>query len=257
MAQAPRCSEFAVNPYPGEVVAYPSIIVDGRVVALGLHAGRLQQHSGRLLSDLFDELSINPHNLVPLLTYGSNACPGRLLEKFGLGALGVRRLDGICLVPIEMSGATPAWSCQPSRRGALPFTLADHRDGRVPAHLMLVPPGLVGDLDRSEGRSGAFYVVARLKDVTVELPNGSQWMRPLAYVGVGLRGPLVFEGRVLTPAESSESVARSAIASGSGCDGAAWLPRMSELPSGMGLPEAVEPEGCDQVVFDLTGVPPP
>lgn len=255
MKQWPLCSDFNAEPYPGAVVTTPSVIVGGRVISLESESGRLRQHQGPWLADVLLGLGIDSLGLVPLLTYGSNACPGRLVEKFGHGPRGLRRLDGIALIPVIMRGATVAWSCQPSRRGVLPYTLARDPAAAHEAHLMLVPPDLVEDLDRSEGRAGTFYVAARLTDVTTALPNGQQWSQPLAYVGVGERGPLIAEGRVMRPDDTPEWMARAAAAMSTACDGEARLPRMKVLPASLKLSEVVQPKGTDQVVFDLVRAP--
>lgn len=251
MKQWPLCSDFNVDPYPGSLVTAPSVIVGGRVISLEVESGRLRQRQGPWLADVLHGLDIDPLRLVPLLTYGSNACPGRLVEKFGHGPRGLRQLDGIALIPVVMRGAAIAWSCQPSRRGALPYTLASDPSGAHSAHLLLVPPDLMGDMDRSEGRAGSFYVAARLTDVTTELPSGQQWSQPLAYVGVGERGPLLVEGRVVTPEDTPEWMARAATLAGTACDGEARLPRMRVVPKGLSLNEAVAPTGNDEVIFDL------
>lgn len=251
MEQWPLCSDFGVSPYPGALVKVPSLIVDGRVLSLEVDSGGLRQHQGPSLIDTLDSLDLDPLRLVPLLTYGSNACPGRLVEKFGRGPHGLRRLDGIALIPVMMFGAMVAWSCKPTRRGVLPFTLAHDPAGAHQAHLLLMPPDLAEDMDRSEGRSGTFYVAARLTDVTAELPNGRQWRRPLAYVGVGERGPLTAEGRVMTPEDTPATVAQAATSANSACSGAERLPRMKLVPPGAKLGEAVDPTGDDRVVYDL------
>lgn len=67
-----------------------------------------------------------------LLAYGSNACPGRLAEKFAVGG-DVTSIDGIVLIGVEMYGVARAWARKVNSRRVVPATLARDVDDGSPA----------------------------------------------------------------------------------------------------------------------------
>jgi hypothetical protein len=213
------CSDFSPTPYPGEIPEGPFTISEGRVRPLNPE----------------DAPSIEAFSPVPLLTYGSNACPGRLAEKF-LPVVGSERdLSGIAVLPAVAHGVDAAWACQVNSRDAVPRTLAGVETGSLACHVLLLPSALLPRMDRTEGRIGRFYIAARLRTVMVDLYNGFRWEQPITYLGVGRRGPLCDRGDLYLCREYSEQEARRLIEAGSGSCDDAFLPTHTEVPNSVAL----------------------
>ncbi|ROS76632.1 hypothetical protein [Cellulomonas sp. PhB143] len=162
---------YASRPYPGTIPEHPYVVVGGRVAPLRWPAARVPL----------------PQDPVALLAYGSNACPGRLAEKFGSGA------DGIVVLPAALHGARRVYAHLP-HRGTLPYTLRDAPAHREAAHVVVVPARLGHAMDVSEGREIQHYDLARLDDVVVQV-GGLRWPAPLTYLGKADRGPASWQGR--------------------------------------------------------------
>lgn len=80
-----------------------------------------------------------------VVAYGSNASPGRLVDK---------RLDdrGALLLPAEVTGWVPAFEARPTRYGAIPLTFVPEADTRIATWVLGVHQDDLAALDRSEGR---------------------------------------------------------------------------------------------------------
>lgn len=193
--QRQPAASFPTDPYPGEIPRWPFVVEEGTVIPLTSAAGDYVLAEGGPLIDWLVERS--PH--VGLLTYGSNACPGRLVEKFGQGA------DGFVVLPVSLRGAVRAWSSNRSSRGSVPATLVHSPGSEEPAHLLLIPASRGRLMDRSEGRGGPFYRLVRLEQAVVRLPDHSIWSKPLTYLGHAARGPLVVADSPVRCTETSQA----------------------------------------------------
>ncbi|WP_307831935.1 gamma-glutamylcyclotransferase [Prauserella cavernicola] len=129
---------------------------------------------------------------IPVLAYGSNACPAKitwLRENLGLGA------EPVVVARAECTGLAAVWASG-----------LRERDGQRPATLSAAPgvtewhavwfatPEQVEVLDRCEGR-GVRYDLARLHTGTVRLEDGAAVEGVLTYVAAGpARMPLLVDG---------------------------------------------------------------
>ena len=168
------CRSYPTAPYPGEVPQGSFAISNGRVREIHKHERFLALPDGQPLRTFLESQGSWPR-MIPLLAYGSNACPGRLAEKFGDGP----GLNGIALIAVRMRGAVRCWSRNINSRGAVPATLAPDESQTAPAHVLLLPHRYEQRMDQTEGRSGRYYAAVRLKSTVVALPNGTQWREPL------------------------------------------------------------------------------
>jgi hypothetical protein len=226
---------FAPHPYPGAIPPWSYCIESGLVRRLTPADDDYVLDRGLRLTDW---LATGGQDYAPVLAYGSNACPGRLAQKFRHTAG-----SGIVLLQATLLGAVKVWSKKPSKVGSIPMTLIAAPGQHVQAHLMLIPEADTADMDSSEGRQGPFYQLARLDQCTIELTNGTVWERPLAYVGHSERGPLMRSGRPVTCSQADQVAAQS-LAADDGHDsdqGDDFLPAMSEVASDVPLMHAVDP----------------
>lgn len=219
--------DYATTPYPGEVPASAYCLDAGVVHPLSTVEEGYLLPDGRLLVEW---LSARSGLRVPLLTYGSNACPGRLAEKFG------DDVDGVVCLPAVLHGAVRVWSSQLSSRGSRPSTLAQAPEGREDVHVLLVPQRYGPQLDRSEGRGGPYYVLGRLPTCAVVLPPplALAWLGPLSYLGVADRGPQVVDGRPVARTPGRQHVL-DALSPRQADD---WLPPVVAVPSNVPLSAA-------------------
>nr|WP_200834352.1 gamma-glutamylcyclotransferase [Amycolatopsis alkalitolerans] len=127
---------------------------------------------------------------IPVLAYGSNACPSKitwLRENLGLAG-------DVLVVRAECTGLSAVWAAGfRERDGQRPATLAAY-PGVVETHAVwLATPDQVAVLDVCEGR-GKRYHLARLK-TGVSLWNGMRLTEVFAYVGASPeRMPLLVDG---------------------------------------------------------------
>lgn len=142
---------------------------------------------------------------VPVLAYGSNACPEKItwLRK-SLGLAGP-----VVVARARCYGVVAVWAAGFRRRdGARPATLAA-APGVTEWHAVwFATRNQVEVLDRCEGR-GTLYDLVRLPEGTVRLEDGSVVDDVLAYVGAGpQRLPLLVNGEVVRMAEVPQERAR-------------------------------------------------
>jgi len=115
---------------------------------------------------------------IAVLAVGSNACPGRLLEKFGRGEAAV--------IPVlwgTWRGGLPVYLPGFAPYGALPATYWPHADAEVELWATLLDPGQLETMNRSEGigDGGDRYKLALLEG---GLALGAGRLEPvLAYRG--------------------------------------------------------------------------
>jgi hypothetical protein len=96
---------------------------------------------------------------IAVLAVGSNACPGRLLEKFGRGPEEV-----IPVLQGTWRGGLPVYLSSFAPYGSLPATYWPHRGVESELWVTLLRPGQLLVMNRSEGmnRAGSRYKLARL-----------------------------------------------------------------------------------------------
>lgn len=224
------CGSYRTNPYPGEIPAGPFHIRAGTVHEIdGSQLERLAQleHLGE--SDEW----------LPILSYGSNACPGRLAGKFG-------RPDGILVLPAKANGVERSWVCNVNSQNVVPQTLV-HVDHVIDCHVILLPHRYLRKMDRSEGRGGKFYSAVHLNDVEVIFQSSFVWRRPIAYLGHGERGPLVVGSAPALVQDFSESDARAFIESGRAVGDDSWLPPHTVIDPSISLSD-VETASAEQIL---------
>jgi hypothetical protein len=149
---------------------------------------------------------------LPVLAYGSNACPSKitwLRYEFGLtGPVPVLRC--------RTSGVAAVWSAGIRRHdGQSPAVLAA-APGRAETHAVwLATPEQLTVLDSCEGRGLRYDLVHLDGDVEVRSEDGSVVPRPLAYVTCGEeRAPLVHEGRFVSIFEVDQAGVRHLVERG-------------------------------------------
>ena len=129
---------------------------------------------------------------VPVLCYGSNACPSKitwLREALGLAGPAVL-LHARCtdVAAVWASGLRVVDDQRPATLAALPGNTEDHA-------VWFATPEQVAVLDRCEGR-GERYRLARVDTGEIRLTNGTIVDGPLAYVAAAPRRmPLLTDGK--------------------------------------------------------------
>jgi hypothetical protein len=169
---------FAPDGYPGPRPAGPTLVHAGRA-----HELALQDAEGagpRPLASVDAEV-LDLDQVRWVVAYGSNASPGRLLDK-GLDE------RGALLLPAVLAGWVPAFEDRATRYGAVPLTLVPAPETRTATWVLGVHVDDLPTLDRTEGRYAA--------DV-VAVDDGSS-APPGAY-RLGHVGEVVVDGRWRLP----------------------------------------------------------
>jgi gamma-glutamylcyclotransferase (GGCT)/AIG2-like uncharacterized protein YtfP len=149
---------------------------------------------------------------VPVLSYGSNACPSKLTWlRAALGLPGpavVLRARCTGLAAVWAAGLRVVDDQRPATLAALPGVTEDHA-------VLLATPEQAEVLDRCEGR-GNRYRLARVATGEVRLEDGTLLDRPLAYVAAEgsdsartVRYPLLVDGRPVRCADVPQAAART------------------------------------------------
>lgn len=180
--------DFPADPYPGARPDRSFLHRDGRGY------------------ELPDPLAVDGH--VPVLAYGSNACPSKitwLRENLGLPG-------EVLVLRARCTGIAAVWAAgRRLRDGQRPATLTA-MPGVVETHAVwLTTPEQLAVLDVCEGR-GERYHLARLgssqRAVTVD--GGLDLTEVFAYVGAGpARMPLLVDGRPVRVEELPQSGAQA------------------------------------------------
>ncbi|MFC7535169.1 hypothetical protein [Actinoplanes sp. GCM10030250] len=125
---------------------------------------------------------------VPLLSYGSNACPGKVI----MNGTPLPVVNLAC----EMAGLASVWCTGLTRAGRLPATLAAVPEHSETAVVTLADAAELARLDVVEGRTTGWYALQILHTGRVTLENGARVPRPAAYVGARPeRHPALVDGR--------------------------------------------------------------
>ncbi|MEV0900986.1 gamma-glutamylcyclotransferase family protein [Actinoplanes sp. NPDC049802] len=165
---------------------------------------------------------------VPVLSYGSNACPGKVLAN-------MTPLPAVNLA-CEMEGLASV-RCT----GGAPVTLASVPKHTETAVVTMATPADLRVLDVVEGRRGGWYTLQTLHTGRVVLENGARVPRPAAYVGARPeRHPLLVDGRPVPRT-------LAAVPSGEGHTGDATVPE--PIGDTVPVPEYPSPGECIPAVF--------
>ncbi len=253
---APRhVSEYSPLTYPGEIPRGSFAIRRGyvepiRSTADGMAFADGQQVGPWLVGDGLAELA---DLYVPMLAYGSNACPGRLVEKFARSFPVGSELDRIVAVGATVIGAQRAWVCSHTDRGVLPVTIAAAPDRELECHVLLLPARLIPKMDRSEGRATGHYAAVRLTGTEARLDGGQIWRQPLSYLGCATRAPLVIDEQVQFFDDLPLAAAELALTRYVGGRETEHLLAHEEIETDVALIDIVDRVGLDRPVFDLFG----
>lgn len=218
--------EFPSAPYPGSIPDYPFVQLGRQVIPLCLEDPR-RLSTGASLASLVRDATDDDFGAV--VAYGSNACPSRIAEKFGVIAPPTIVLPGV------LTGAHAAW-CRARSRGTghRAWTLVGTRSGSMSCQVLLVATSNLKRLDESEGRSAARYELVRLSGLTCHANGFGAWQDPVTYLGLGPRGPLLSNHRPVTVADRPTEPSDPDV-----LDPDAWddghVPRHEVIPSGVSL----------------------
>ncbi|MGH3793769.1 MAG: gamma-glutamylcyclotransferase [Pseudonocardiaceae bacterium] len=203
-----RDADYPADPYPG---ARPSCSFLHREGGRAHHlqpAGPGQWRVGdETLNDWLRQHGVPGVGArMPVLAYGSNACPSKitwLREELGL------------------TGPVPVLRCRTVGVSAVWCAGVRARDGQVPAVLVAAPgrqethavwlasAEQLAVLDICEGRGERYDLVHLEGDAEVRTEDGTVLDRPLAYTACGrIRAPMVHDGRFVSLTEVDQAGAR-------------------------------------------------
>lgn len=245
-------SEFSAEPYPGDIPEY-SYCMDSKsdVISRICTESDGPQVEGEPLSEYLDQTDTHEMSYVPILSYGSNACPARLQEKFATFADFCQRRVRVAALWVTVTGVGRAWARQTTRRkGLVPYTLIANHNVTMQAHVLLFPEVLLPTIDSSEGRGMGIYPAVRLTEASVQI-GGEIWGRPLTYLGVGDRGPFTFNGELATPANLTGDEAKRLITSGVIESNDNAIPAHEAIDKSLPLISVIDSEGIDRPVFQF------
>jgi gamma-glutamylcyclotransferase (GGCT)/AIG2-like uncharacterized protein YtfP len=274
-------ADYPARPYPGARPPRSFAHVDGTGYPLrrdlsALSGWRLNPgddpadtHGADLDDWLADRGAPPLAGCVPLLCYGSNACPSKLTwlrATFGLPGPAV-------LLRAQCTGVTAVWAAglrvvddqRPATLAAVPGVTEQHA-------VWLATPGQVEVLDRSEGRHEGPRSRYRLAHVTtgeVRLEDGTLLDRPLAYVAAEhtgnprtIRLPLLVDGRPVRCADVPQAAARALTGVPAASDGLTLevldgTPRPDDLPSRLFVYGTLRPGAAQWPMIEphVTGEP--
>ena len=179
-------ADFPAEPYPG-----------ARPQGSFVH----ENGGGRYL----DERDVMPAGRLPVLAYGSNACPSKITwmrEAHGLSG-------PVIVVRVAVRGIAAVWAAGlrivDDQR---PATLAADPGAHEIHAVWFATPDQIEALDRCEGR-GERYDLAELHTGEISLMDGRQLIGVLAYVGRSrARMPLLVDGAPVRCADVDQQRAR-------------------------------------------------
>ncbi len=184
---------------------------------------------------------------VPVLCYGSNACPAKLTwlrRSLGLGGPAVL-LRARCtdLAAVWAHGLRVVDDQRPATLAALPGGTEDHA-------VWLATPEQVAVLDRCEGR-GERYRLVRVDSGEVRLADGSVVDGPLAYTAAAPRRmPLLVDGRPVRCLDVPQSGAAALVGEPADTDGLAVRevtgpPEPADFPGRVFVYGTLQPDASD------------
>jgi hypothetical protein len=198
-------AEFPADPYPGTVPPWSFVHLDGLVRPVGPD----RSVGGVELGTWLDRHGAAPLAArVPLLSYGSNRCPGKIawLRR-------TLRLAGpVIVLRARTEGVAAVWAHGRRIRDARRPAVLAAAPGVVEEHAVwLADAAQIAVLDRCEGRhEDGRYRLARLHTGAVHLDDGSRVEDPLCYLGgTPARRPLLVGGRPVRCAEVPQLAAHA------------------------------------------------
>lgn len=180
-------------------------------------AGWRVDHTGEDLDDWLADRDAAPMSKrVPVLAYGSNACPSKitwLRESLGLaGPVVVLRARCEGLSAVWAAGLRVVDDQRPATLMAAPDVVEDHA-------VWLADQEQVRVLDACEGR-GRRYRLARVRSGRVVLDDGALVDRVLAYIAADrVRRPILVRGRPVRCADMDQATAQGLVGKRAGSDG--------------------------------------
>jgi len=135
------------------------------------------------LSMLLDKLSVKPlEDRYAVIGYGSNACPGRLVEK------GIYNLP---IFKVSVRDLDVVYAYDKTSYGVVPATIVKSLNTLIEIWVSFLDEVQLKKMDESEGRKGEHYSLVKMKKCQVILPNGTVLPSAYAYVankkGISLR----------------------------------------------------------------------
>ena len=176
-------SDYAVDPYPGQR-PYGSFVIDDEGLCWPVSPDEAQP-SGWAVSGDEDSVCLDEWlatfgaaplaERIPLVGYGSNASPGKVLA------------NGTPLPSVHLActleDLASVWCGGDTAAGRTPLTLDVLPGHSEEAVVMMCDLAEMRTLDRVEGRSSRWYDLVLLTEGRVVLENGARLSRPAAYVG--------------------------------------------------------------------------
>ncbi|MCM0621021.1 hypothetical protein [Nocardioides bruguierae] len=173
-----HASAFAPDPYPGERPAGSFVVDDGGLLWPLERTGTdwvVDRPDRPDLATWLTAAGASPlEERVPLVGYGSNACPGKVLRN-------ATPLPAVHLA-CTLEGLASVWCDGLTHRGDVPVTLVEAPGHTEEAALMLVDPAELAVLDVVEGRAARAYDLVRLEAGRVCV-EGRPVTDTLTYVG--------------------------------------------------------------------------
>lgn len=235
-------------PYPGRRPAGSFVHDDATGWGLEPHPAGWRVEDGTDLDDWLAARDAAPlADRVPVLCYGSNACPSKLTWLRGtLGLPGPAvLLHARCtgLAAVWASGPRVVDDQRPATLTALPGTTEDHA-------VWLATREQVAVLDRCEGR-GERYRLARVDTGEVRLADGTVVDGPLAYTAAApRRQPLLVGGAPVRCADVPQAGAAALVGEPAGADGLAvrelaGAPDPADFPGRLFVYGTLQPHASD------------
>ena len=163
------------------------LYLNGRTIELDeFCSSPLAQLTNKLeLKELLDpeERNLLPEQWVPLVSFGSNRSPDRLVQKFPVGV-------PIISLPAQLHGFDVVRSAHFSAYATLPATLITAPSTTVEVSLQWLPEEQLEPMHRSES-VGRNYLFAQLPKGQLKLNDGSSLA---AWTYQGIHGPLYWKG---------------------------------------------------------------
>ncbi|KRE97557.1 hypothetical protein ASG76_02285 [Nocardioides sp. Soil774] len=183
VAPGQQATDYAVDPYPGQR-PYGSVVIDDAGFCWPVSPDEAQP-SGWAVSGDEDSVCLDEWlatfgaaplaERIPLVGYGSNASPGKVLANG-------TPLPSVHLA-CTMEDLASVWCTGDTAAGRTPVTLDVVTGHSEEAVVVMCDLAEMRTLDRVEGRSSRWYDLVLLNEGRVVLENGARLSRPAAYVG--------------------------------------------------------------------------
>lgn len=199
----------AIGEYPFTPLTYP-----GRRPRFSFlfTPGGIYRFKPRALESVLASRGLTPSSeRYAILAYGSNACPGQLLDK---------HLSDVPVIFGRLDGAQAVFACRTASRGYVPATVA-RVEGRHSSWITLLTKEQLKIMDESEGRQGNYYVLAGLPKVRFSV--GSIRFTPL-YTYVEMRGGVMtIDGQPVKLRSNGQKRAKSLLPNATAGPATDWL----------------------------------